>query len=199
MVNTLRLRPNRRHFTDDIFKCIFDNENEWITPRISLKFVPKVWLNNIPALVQIMVWHRPGNKPLSEPIIIWVMHICVTRPQWVNVHWWISTLHHFVPVKTMDEYNITVPMPHICVMSQTKIYYSVVMSQYLNWLTGDCFSLILCVQNINRIWEIKQGMDNIVSVTLNQWFANVFFHSLLHDSWKSLAIPSWVTKYCYQW
>ena len=50
-VNSLRPRPNRRHFADDIFKRIFENENEWISPRISLKFVPKVRINNIPALV----------------------------------------------------------------------------------------------------------------------------------------------------
>ena len=48
---------------DDIFKCIFFNENEWILLKISLKFVPKFRINNIPALVQIMAWHRPGDKP----------------------------------------------------------------------------------------------------------------------------------------
>ena len=67
--NSLRPRPNRRHFADDIFKCIFENENEWISPRISLKFVPKVRINNIPALVHIMALGRPGDKPLSETIM----------------------------------------------------------------------------------------------------------------------------------
>ena len=33
-----------------------------------MKFVSKVPINNIPALVQIMAWRRPGDKPLSEPI-----------------------------------------------------------------------------------------------------------------------------------
>ena len=69
-LNSLRPRPNRRHFADDIFKCIFENENEWISPRISLKFVSKVRINNIPALVQIMAWCRPGNKPLSETMMV---------------------------------------------------------------------------------------------------------------------------------
>ena len=32
-----------------------------------MKFVPKGPINNIPALVQIMAWRRPGDKPLSEP------------------------------------------------------------------------------------------------------------------------------------
>ena len=51
----------------------------------SLKFVPKCPINNIPALVQIMAWRRPGDKPLSEPVMVSLLtHICVTRPQWVN-------------------------------------------------------------------------------------------------------------------
>ena len=39
----------------------------------------------IPALVQIMAWRRPGDKPLSEPMMVSLLtHICVTRPQWVK-------------------------------------------------------------------------------------------------------------------
>ena len=50
-----------------------------------LKFVRKVPIDNIPAMVQIMAWRRPGDKPLSEPIMVSLLtHICVIRPQWVN-------------------------------------------------------------------------------------------------------------------
>ena len=60
--NTLRPRQNGRHFADDIFKCP---------------------INNIPTLVAIMVWRRPGAKPLSESMMVSLLtHICVTRPQW---------------------------------------------------------------------------------------------------------------------
>ena len=32
-----------------------------------------------------MAWRRPGDKPLSEPMMVSLStHICVTRPQWVN-------------------------------------------------------------------------------------------------------------------
>ena len=32
-----------------------------------------------------MAWRRPGDKPLSEPMMVSLpTHICVTRPQWVN-------------------------------------------------------------------------------------------------------------------
>ena len=84
-INTLRPRQNGRLFADDIFKCIFLNENIRISIKISPKFVPKGPINNIPALVQIMAWRRSGGKPLSEPMVVSLLtHICVTRPQWVN-------------------------------------------------------------------------------------------------------------------
>ena len=83
--NTLRPREIRRHFADDIFKCIFVNENLWIPIRNSLKFVPKGPINNILALVQTMARRRPGDKLLSERMMVRLpTHICVTRPQWVN-------------------------------------------------------------------------------------------------------------------
>ena len=80
---TLRPRQNGRYFAN-IFKCIFLNENVWISLEISLKFVPMVRISNIPALIQIMAWRRPGDKPLSESMMISLpTHIGVTRPQWV--------------------------------------------------------------------------------------------------------------------
>ena len=84
-VNTLRPRQDGRNFADDIFKCIFVDENVWISIKISLKFVPKGPINNIPALVQIMAWRRRGDKLLSGPRLARLpTHVCVTRPQWVN-------------------------------------------------------------------------------------------------------------------
>ena len=68
--------------TDDICKSIFLNENLEILIKILLKFVPRGPINNIPALIQIMAWRRPGNKPLSELMMdSSLMHKCVTRPQ----------------------------------------------------------------------------------------------------------------------
>ena len=45
------------------------NENIWISIETSLNFVPKGPINNIPSLVQIMAWRRPGDKPISEPMM----------------------------------------------------------------------------------------------------------------------------------
>ena len=71
--NTLRLKQNGPHFPDDIFDCIFLNENAWILIKIALKFVTKGSINNSPALVQVMAWRRSSDKPLS-------------------VHWWLCLL-----------------------------------------------------------------------------------------------------------
>ena len=44
-LNTLRPRQNGRDLADNIFKCIFLNENVRISLKISLKFVTKVQIN----------------------------------------------------------------------------------------------------------------------------------------------------------
>ena len=113
-INTLRPRQNGRHFADDIFKCMFFNENAWIPIKISPKFVPLGPINKILALVQIMAWRRLGDKPLSEPMMFRLpTHICVTRPQWVNVH-----------------INLTVPNDHY-----SDVIISAMVSQIITSLT----------------------------------------------------------------
>ena len=61
---------------------IFLNEDARISIDISLKFVPKGQINEIPALVQIMAWRRPGDESLSEPMMRSLLtNICISRPQ----------------------------------------------------------------------------------------------------------------------
>ena len=71
----------RRHFQMHFLEWKWKNFDRYFT----VKFVPEGSLKNIPALVQIMAWRRPGDKPLSElMMIILLTHIYVTRPQWVK-------------------------------------------------------------------------------------------------------------------
>ena len=83
----IKLRPRKHgcHLADDLFKCIFFNENVWVLVKISPKFADKSPINNILTLVQVMAWRRAGDKPLSEPMmVILPTHLCVTRFQWVK-------------------------------------------------------------------------------------------------------------------
>ena len=106
--NSLRPRQNGRHFPDDIFKWIFVNGNIWISINISLKFVHKGLINNTPALVLIMAWRRPGDKPLSEPmLVISLTHICVTWPQWVKDKCMYPKLYEQVPYIPKNDIHIS--------------------------------------------------------------------------------------------
>ena len=68
--NTLRPRHNGHHFAEDIFKCIFLNENVWIPIKISLNFVPYSPINIysiigsdnglVPARWQAIIWNYDG-------------------------------------------------------------------------------------------------------------------------------------------
>ena len=63
LINSLRPRQDGRHFADDIFMCIFFNENCCILIKFSLKYVRKGPIDSNPALVEIMAWRRSGDKP----------------------------------------------------------------------------------------------------------------------------------------
>ena len=75
MLTHLPLDKMATMMADDIFKCIFLNENDRIPIQISLKFVPRSLFHNKPALIQVMAWRRIGGKPLPEPMMT---RICST-------------------------------------------------------------------------------------------------------------------------
>ena len=84
-VNVLWPMRNGRQFPDDVFKYIFLNENVRILLKISLMFVPNVPIDYNPTLVQIMAWHRSGDKPSFKPMMISLLaHLRVIRPQWIK-------------------------------------------------------------------------------------------------------------------
>ena len=98
---------HRRHFQGHFLEC-------WIPIKISLKFVPKSAVDNFSAVVQIMAWRHPGDKPLSEPIIVTLPnYICVTRPQWDwykfylqplrNVYFEVAAIIEIAPVYLLSE------------------------------------------------------------------------------------------------
>ena len=103
---TLRPRQNLRHFADDIFKCVSLNGYLLISITVWLKFVPKGPNTNIPSLVQIIAWRRPGDKPLSEPVMVKLLtHICVTRPQGAMR---LNSLWHILHM--VDDIRFTIPI-----------------------------------------------------------------------------------------
>ena len=58
------------NLAEDIFNCIFSNENDRIPIQMSLKYVSRSAVYSKSALVQVMAWRRTGDKPLPEPMMI---------------------------------------------------------------------------------------------------------------------------------
>ena len=52
---------------DDIFKCIFVNENDRIPIQFFLKLVARSLIDSKP--VQVMAWRQISDKPLPEPMV----------------------------------------------------------------------------------------------------------------------------------
>ena len=80
-INHLPLDKMAAILAEDNSKCIFFNEDDKIPIQISLKFVSKGPIDNFVALVQLMAWSWPGDKALSEPMMVKSpKHMWVTRP-----------------------------------------------------------------------------------------------------------------------
>ena len=161
--NTLRLRQNGCHFPDNIFKWIFVNENVCIAITISLMFVPRGPINNIPALVQIMAWCQPGDKLLSEPMMVnLMMHICVTQPLWVKnlTDQYIHTLYWYKHGTTLNDekHNWILPMKlSRVVASKTNIGQCIVMfsvTPHVSSIRGD----LKRHDALSNIWELQLAL-----------------------------------------
>ena len=96
-----------------ILQTTFSNTFSWIKINaFQLKF-PKVPIDNIPALVQIMAWRLPGDKPLSEPMALGYWRIYASLGlKWVNEN------SRFVS-KTFSEQRHS-----ILVLIQRKVFFS---------------------------------------------------------------------------
>ena len=120
----------------------FLNKNVWISLKISLKFVPKGLINNIPPLVQIMAWRRPGDKRLSEPMMVSLLTLtCVTWPQWVNGKITLGACGYFIRFfLSASQYHVF--YMYLC-LSLNKIY-------------------ILILSYLMQIWPASNAANGLV-------------------------------------
>ena len=149
LINTLRLRQNGPHFPDNIFKCIFFNKNVLILLKISLKFVPSFQISNILALVQMMAWHLPGDKPLSEPMMVSLLtHICVTLPEWVMAY-----------SACMET---TMTRQHWIDLHNAKSYQWMTNNGFFTWIIYHIHSLVCHINHITECMEFNSISIEIV-------------------------------------
>ena len=147
--------------------------------KISLKFVAHGPIDNIPALVQIMAWRRPGDKPLSESMMVSLpTHICVTRPQWAK-----ETVCKFI-TKYFSQ--------HILFMEKLLFenLWSTLTSQGLDhagqigstswllmsWLlTRSSAAIVLTMQIGIGPWHPQGRISIMCTISVREWHINFYF------------------------
>ena len=148
-------------FAEDIFKWIVLNENVWISIKMSLKFVPQGPINNIPALVQIMASRRPGDKPLSWPMMVKLpTHIRVTRPQWVKLKQCIWCTCSFIQSQWRSVATFTVVSGRgncFTLASNTQTDMLVIIYQWKSH-----------VKNIH--WNDKRKCSRVSIICISEWY-----------------------------
>ena len=90
-------KKNGCHFADDICKCIFFNEENWISTDIPLKYVPNDPIDYKSALVLVMACHLLGLT------VTWTN---VDRDLWHHIWHLLATLiyteDHLKPVASFN-------------------------------------------------------------------------------------------------
>ena len=75
-----RVGYNCRLFCRRYFEMHFHEREIWYTHSIITEICCSDQIDNKTVLVQLMAWHRTGNKPSSEPMLV-KMPYCINRPQ----------------------------------------------------------------------------------------------------------------------
>ena len=150
--------------------------------KVSLKFVPRGLINNIPALVQILAWRRPGDKPLSEPMMVSLpTHICVTRPQWVKVISMLLTSHtvqHLNPEEYKTE-QFRLSVNTLQLSTTNRLHAFVIIHMWPMRIRCVYLSTKLC-SAIMRIQQYPYYMGNVLAI------------NMFHDLSQSTKLECWI-------
>ena len=189
---------------------------EWnvkILLKISLKFVPMVWYYNIPSVLQIMAWHWPGDKPLSEPIMVELQtHICVTQPQWVKAPgylypscqlyslYWTNSMQkcyfycewHSKITLHFAEKNNPVVWGLICYLSsfliQSSHWCAILIAHQLLWQNME--APVSIFQESPLVGEPRERLFHIHSIHRYQLSANIFTRLGYCDKWTNVTLKN---------
>ena len=141
---------SRRLFQMHFCECI------WIliSIKILLKFVPMLPVNNIPALVRIMAWRQPGDKPLSKPMMdSFMTHICFTQPQWVK---WSLSFIHIAGAHFMNDSTILIQI--------WWKFHSAVIQVVVKWSLGN----FAYGTTAEVLWHVQNISSNMIPYNV-QW------------------------------
>ena len=108
-----------------------------------------------------MAWRRPGDKPLSEPMMIRLLtHICVIRPQWVKKNKAVEVDH--------ISGEIIISSTQVLLPVYQKLFNSILNGAYYPevWKKGIVVNLVKTGDPYNP--------DNCRGLTINSCLGKVF-------------------------
>ena len=151
--------------------------NVRISIKLSLKFVPKGPINNIPALVQIMALHRPGNKPLFEPMMVRSLtHMCVTRRRWVKSSFCVAIWQAHPRQYLLSNFDEREKGPFLTQISRLKHFArsceKASRNMILSWWRhqmGNVFSQRAVTQSYDVFFDLRL-IKRLSKQSRRQWF-----------------------------
>ena len=147
-----------------------------------------------------MVWRQPGDKPLSEPMMVSLLtHICLTRPQWVNSLWHSDAIwrHRIWPtlLQVMYKYHPIFSNLGLCAACWAHL-----MGHHKLWLTSvsDPFSFLNSALGFAREKHYQKIAIPIFRLVLQNFALPVAFLAFF-PSLSFLLTFFWLGCYCSMW
>ena len=145
--------------------------------KFSLKLVPNVRINNIPALVLIMACRRPRDMPLFESITVdFLTHIYVT--QWVKIYNAVISHTELTLQCWNDWYHCKIKSPFLCCLNfASQCDWPLIRIVHLPWML-KCLTQIYCWQvlfNNISLWNLIKYLNEAIKLTnFNFWYIPVW-------------------------
>ena len=135
-----------------------------------------------------MAWRRSGDKLLSEPrMISLLMHICVTRPQWVQNILWRSYNTYII----FSIYMYIYMHAHLCTFLFVNVYYL-----FLQVRGSQLNSFFHFMIDLNRMRTVHES--NVLSINYHATTPEMQFPCkkviMLWRPWNVLNITHWMPQ-----
>ena len=147
IVNILKQRQTSCHFSDNIFRCIFLNENVWISIKISVNYVLKGPINMVnllmhvsPDLNELIGWQWMIKYGNSQSTFFTSLGMFIN--QYRICFWPLWTVHKVNRiVKNMQSNKITITwtysMPNAIEITICFIMKHIQKTEHIHWLHNN--------------------------------------------------------------
>ena len=166
-------------------------------------------INNIPVLIQMMAWRLPGDKPLSEPMMVSLLtHICLTQPQWVNralrfMSFWVNQDDSSVIVTSQhrNSFRVTGPLWGEWIpLTKGQWCIALMFSLLLAWIfcwTNNQIEMLVIWDTVGLMWHHcnELYLDHHMNHINQQPYRVTTTKQICVGSWRWSCLVNW---FCYQ-